>query len=185
MNAEHLLGSQFGGYHHDLAAICMRMRTDRETLVQQGPHGRTAKFHLLIPAHGPLVIDHPIVFHENLFPLVITGQRHRGVDFVWFNLVQWSQALDLRFVGNLALRENTIEKATRVGFMTGWTGFMACGIAVIVFPPCAPAVVPAALSCWTGVAVSVGVRFGSLIYDDVTRKEICVLGNLIIFADEA
>ncbi|KAH7205091.1 hypothetical protein BKA60DRAFT_640752 [Fusarium oxysporum] len=30
--AEDLLGPAFGGYHHDLATICLRMRADRELL---------------------------------------------------------------------------------------------------------------------------------------------------------
>ncbi|KAK2666462.1 hypothetical protein RAB80_018119 [Fusarium oxysporum f. sp. vasinfectum] len=60
--AEDPLGPAFGGYHHDLATICLRMRADREALIATTDYGRAAVFHLVIPAYYPLVMDHPIAF---------------------------------------------------------------------------------------------------------------------------
>ncbi|KAK2036376.1 hypothetical protein LZ31DRAFT_422614, partial [Colletotrichum somersetense] len=82
------LGPAFGGYHHDLATICLRMRSDRKALIATTDHGHAAVFHLIIPAYYPLVIDRPVTFAHELLPLVITGARHRSTDFVWFALRQ-------------------------------------------------------------------------------------------------
>ncbi|EWY79510.1 hypothetical protein FOYG_17347 [Fusarium oxysporum NRRL 32931] len=71
--AEDPLGPAFGGYHHDLATICIRMRADREALVATTDYGRAAVFHLVIPAYYPLVMDHPIAFADELLPLVVIG----------------------------------------------------------------------------------------------------------------
>ncbi|CZR49793.1 uncharacterized protein FPRO_16002 [Fusarium proliferatum ET1] len=80
--AEDPLGPAFGGYHHDLATICLRMRADREALIATTDYGRAAVFHLVIPAYYPLVMDHPIAFADELLPLIVTGGRHRGTDLV-------------------------------------------------------------------------------------------------------
>ncbi|RDW63071.1 uncharacterized protein DSM5745_10182 [Aspergillus mulundensis] len=187
MNAANPLGPQFGGYHRDLPTICMRMRTDRETLVQQGrgPHGRTATFHLLIPAYKPLVVDYPITFHEGLLPLTITGQRHREADLVWLDIWRAGEleGLNLRCVGNLPPRDNIYEQTARVSIVAGKLGFIVCAGAAAVFPPCAPIAMPAAASCGTGSSfASLGAMIVSIL---CARKEICILGNPIMFTDEA
>ncbi|KKP02472.1 hypothetical protein THAR02_05427 [Trichoderma harzianum] len=45
---EEPLGASFGGYHIDLATICMKMRADREALIRTTEYGRAAVFHLII-----------------------------------------------------------------------------------------------------------------------------------------
>ncbi|KAG4269152.1 hypothetical protein FPRO04_12225 [Fusarium proliferatum] len=67
------LGPAFGGYHHDLATICLRMRADRQALIATTDYGPAAVFHLVIPAYSPLVMDHPIAFADELLPLVVIG----------------------------------------------------------------------------------------------------------------
>lgn len=182
-NQEVPLGPEFGGYHHDITAICLRMRTDRETLIQQTSYGRIAKFHLLIPAHSPLVIDHPIAFHNNLLPLIVTGQRHRDVDFVWFNLRQNPHELDLQCIGVLESDANIAVKTGLVGFMACWTGCAASAIAMTVFPPCAPIVTNVAMACWAGGAASWTTAAGGCVHDAVTYEETHVLGDPIIFVE--
>ncbi|CEF75874.1 unnamed protein product [Fusarium graminearum] len=86
--AEQPLGPSFGGYHHDLVTICLRMRADREALKATTEHGITAVLHLVIPAYQPLVVDTEFKFAEELFPLIVTGARHRGIDLVWLALDQ-------------------------------------------------------------------------------------------------
>ncbi|GFF70149.1 hypothetical protein CNMCM8694_000242 [Aspergillus lentulus] len=183
-NGEAPLGPEFGGYHNDLTAICLRMRTDREALIQRTSYGRTAKFHLLIPTHSPIVIDHPIVFHDNLLPLTVTGQRHRDVDFVWFNLRRKPQELHLQCVGALESQENIVTQAGILGFMACWVGCAASGIAAGIFPPCAPVAGTVAMSCWAGGVASWGTAAGGCIYDAATYEEACVLGDAIIFAED-
>ncbi|GKU07481.1 hypothetical protein FLAG1_10375 [Fusarium langsethiae] len=63
------LGPNFGGYHHELPTLCLRMRADREALRATTPYGDTAVFHLIIPAYQPLVVDTWFRFAEELFPL--------------------------------------------------------------------------------------------------------------------
>lgn len=171
------LGPEFGGYHHELDAICMRMRADRRTLIQTTPHGHTAQFHLLVPTHEPYVLDHPVVFHESLLPLTITGQRHRSVDLVWFNLFSKPTELHLQCIGVLGKSGNTIEQA---GFLSGFgccIGFMAAGCAAAAFPPCVPLAEAAMLPLWSGAAASFGAAAGAAAYEDAHRRELCVLGD--------
>ncbi|KAL3412964.1 hypothetical protein V8F44DRAFT_489761 [Aspergillus fumigatus] len=174
---------EFSGYHHSLDAICLRMRTDRETLNQRTSYGRTAKFHLLIPAYSPLVIDHPIVFHDSLLPLTFIGQRHRQADFVWLKLCHRPQGLDLKFVGLLRSEENPVERAGTLGFAACWTIGMACGVAGIVFPPCIPAIGPIVASSATGGVASLWTALAAGIYDDSNREETRVLGDPLFFAE--
>ncbi|KAH7204559.1 hypothetical protein DER44DRAFT_811810 [Fusarium oxysporum] len=102
------LGPNFGGYHHDLATICVRMRADRQALIATTEDNNNVVFHLIIPTYYPIVIDTPIVFAAELFPLTITGSRHRGTDLVWFNLDERSRfpSPQLEFIGVLHLAEN-------------------------------------------------------------------------------
>jgi hypothetical protein len=135
---ERSLGPNFGGYSTDLEAICLRMISDRATLIKTKSYGRDAVFHLLIPAYGPIVISQPIAFHSALLPLVVTGQRHRGVDFVWFDLPSRPTDLTLRCVGVLDERESRIVITGLIGMISSWIGFAGCAIASTVCPPCAP-----------------------------------------------
>ncbi|KAF4957219.1 hypothetical protein FGADI_3284 [Fusarium gaditjirri] len=102
------LGPNFGGYHHDLATICVRMRADRRALIETVVVPNSAVFHLVIPTYYPIVIDTPIIFAPELFPLIITGSRHRGTDLVWFNLARRSRfpSPQLEFIGVLPLTES-------------------------------------------------------------------------------
>ncbi|GIK02968.1 hypothetical protein Aspvir_007033 [Aspergillus viridinutans] len=89
----------------------------------------TAKFHLLIPSHSALVIDHLVVFHDNLLPLTVTGQSHRYVDSVWFNLRRKQQELHLKCVGAFESREKIVTQAGILGFVACWAGCTASSIA--------------------------------------------------------
>ncbi|KAL4960144.1 uncharacterized protein BDV14DRAFT_211836 [Aspergillus stella-maris] len=171
------LGAEFGGYHCELDAICMRMRADRRTLILTTSHGRTAQFHLLVPTHEPYVLDHPVVFHESLLPLTITGLRHRSVDLVWFNLRWKPTELHLQCIGVLGEREKTVAQA---GFLSGtgcFAGFIVVGWAAMAFPPCAPLAQAALLPLWSGGVASWGAATGVLVYEGANRGELCILGD--------
>ncbi|KAJ3455187.1 hypothetical protein MRS44_013787 [Fusarium solani] len=122
------LGPAFGGYHHDLPTICLRMGADRQALVATTDYGHAAVFHLVIPAYYPLVIDRPVAFADELLPLVVTGGRHRATDLVWFALRQGSDAerLHLNFIGVLP------EKPQNSVMMGGLLGPWAAGLVVLV-----------------------------------------------------
>ncbi|KAI1052964.1 hypothetical protein LB506_009945 [Fusarium annulatum] len=94
------LGPNFGGYHHDLATICARMRADKRALTDTSGENNNAVFHLIIPTYYPIVMDTPIVFATELFPLTITGSRHRGTDLVWLSLEECPDFLSrqLKFI---------------------------------------------------------------------------------------
>ncbi|KAI9041898.1 uncharacterized protein KD926_006444 [Aspergillus affinis] len=171
------LGSEFGGCHHELDAICMRMRADRRTLIQTTSHGHTAQFHLLVPTHEPYVLDHPVIFHESLLPLTITGQRHRSVDLVWFNLCSKPTELHLQCIGVLRERRNTIVEAGALSFAGCCIGFMAAGCAAMAFPPCAPLAEAVMLPLWSGGVASWGTAAGAAAYEDANRGELCILGD--------
>ncbi|KAK2129318.1 hypothetical protein NOF04DRAFT_1181972, partial [Fusarium oxysporum II5] len=113
------LGPNFGGYHHDLATICVRMRADRQALIATTEDNNNVVFHLIIPTYYPIVIDTPIVFAAELFPLTITGSRHRGTDLVWFNLDERSRfpSPQLEFIGVLHLAENNVRAGAAVTFI--------------------------------------------------------------------
>ncbi|EXL39074.1 hypothetical protein FOCG_18304 [Fusarium oxysporum f. sp. radicis-lycopersici 26381] len=180
--AEDPLGPAFGGYHHDLATICLRMRADREALIATTDYGRAAVFHLVIPAYYPLVMDHPIAFADELLPLIVTGGRHRGTDLVWFTLGQDhnEERLHFNFVG--LLPQNHESLATRsgmVGFMGSYLGAMGTVVAATAFPPCAPVAgiigqsfVASGFASWT-------VGAAGVVYDGLTRETTQVLGDPI------
>ncbi|KAH7255314.1 uncharacterized protein BKA55DRAFT_592667 [Fusarium redolens] len=109
-------GPNFGGYHHDLATICLRMRADRRTLIATTDYSNNPVFHLIIPTYYPLVIGTLIAFAEELLPLIITGSRHRGTDLVWFNLDGRSTfpIPQLEFIGVLPLVENRLSARSAV-----------------------------------------------------------------------
>ncbi|KAL1856722.1 hypothetical protein Plec18167_002442 [Paecilomyces lecythidis] len=172
------LGPTFGGYSHDLATICLRMRVDRETLIEREPHGRSAEFHLLIPAYSPIVIGHPITFHDSLLPLTITGERHRQVDCVWLNLRVCQRELDLQFIGVLEQHENPIFKPAGIGYLSGYFLGTASFFASLAFPPLAAAT-PVLWSC--GMA-SACTFLGGLLYDHVTHGNTHILGDLLFFS---
>ncbi|KAF9774988.1 hypothetical protein IL306_006949 [Fusarium sp. DS 682] len=175
------LGHNFGGYHHDLATICLRMTADRRTLIATTDYGNTAMFHLIIPTYYPLVIDTPIAFAEELLPLTITGGRHRGADLVWLNLDRRSTfpGLQLDFIGVLSIVENPLKIGARVAFVGCWLGGVASWSAAVVFPPCAPIAGTIFLSCWASCATSAAATVAAETYDDYVRKEVQVLGDIL------
>ncbi|KAL4756556.1 uncharacterized protein BDW70DRAFT_165891 [Aspergillus foveolatus] len=184
MNRAFPLGPEFGGYHHELDAICMRMRADRRTLIQTTSYGRTAQFHLLIPTHKAYVIEQPVIFHESLLPLTITGQRHRSVDLVWFNLCSKPKDLHLLCIGVLQARRNVVHEVGSFGFLGCCAGGVAAAFAAVVFPPCAPIAETAFVSFWSGGMASWSAAAGAAIHDAVTSDEICVLGGDSVLAAE-
>ncbi|EWZ29099.1 uncharacterized protein FOBCDRAFT_228176 [Fusarium oxysporum Fo47] len=178
--AENPLGPAFGGYHHDLATICLRMRADREALIATTDYGRAAMFHLVIPAYYPLVMDHPIAFADELLPLVITGGRHRGTDLVWLAVYRSPnrERPHLNFVSLLPQgHENlAISMGGFVGFLLGAAG---CSVAATAFPPCAPVagiviepLIASALASWT-------VGAAGIVYEVATEESTQILGDPI------
>ncbi|EKJ69150.1 hypothetical protein FPSE_10674 [Fusarium pseudograminearum CS3096] len=93
--ARNPLRRNFGGYHHELQTLCLRMRTDREALIWNTQIGGTSVFHLVIPANQPLVVDTKFMFHKALFPLTIIGAQHRGTNLVWLAIRQLPGPTDI------------------------------------------------------------------------------------------
>ncbi|KAF5633397.1 hypothetical protein F52700_6089 [Fusarium sp. NRRL 52700] len=175
------LGPNFGGYHHDLATICVRMRADRQALLATAEGNNSAVFHLIIPTYYPIVIDTPIIFATELFPLTITGSRHRGADLVWFdfNVRPRVPNPQLEFIGELPLAENHLGTGAAVTFLGSCLGCTASIIAAVAFPPCAPAAEAAFVSCWTTGFASGLVGNAAQIYEKNSRKEVQILGDVI------
>ncbi|OBS29461.1 hypothetical protein FPOA_03398 [Fusarium poae] len=183
--AEQPLGPSFGGYHYDLPTLCLRMRADREVMNRTTEYGRTAVFHLVIPAYQPLVVDTKFRFAKELFLLIITGARHRGTDLVWLALCQDAEPEmpELQFVSILPDAMGTGD-LFMMGHMSGWAGLAACGVAAIVFPPCAPAAgVVADCVVAPSMMASFMAGFTSGLYEDITRPEVQVLGDAVFFDD--
>jgi hypothetical protein len=180
--AEDPLGPAFGGYHHDLATICLRMRADREALIATTDYGRAAVFHLVILAYYPLVMDHPIAFADELLPLVITGGRHRGADLVWFAIRRdpREERLHLNFVGVLPQNQGNLAMTGGfVGFVGSWFGAAGCGLASAAFPPCAPVAAIVAESLVASLVASWTAMASGIVYDELTRESIQILGDPI------
>ncbi|KAK5188245.1 hypothetical protein LTR47_011864 [Exophiala xenobiotica] len=180
------LGPNFGGYNKDLDTICQRMSSDRMTLIRTTAYGRDAVFHLLIPAYQPIVTNHPITFHGTLFPLVVTGQRPRGIDFAWFNLPKKPQGLTLNCVGVLKEEIAGTVKYGTIGFFSGFFGVVCFAAATAVFPPCAPVagylIVPSFAAAWGSGATALGGKF---YYDILNAPNLQVLGGAIFTDPEA
>ncbi|KAF5237093.1 hypothetical protein FAUST_6233 [Fusarium austroamericanum] len=183
--AEHPLGLSFGGYDHDLSTICLRMRADREALKATTEYGRTAVLHLVIPAYQPLVVDTEFKFAEELFPLIVTGARHRGIDLVWIALRQDPETRmpELRFVSILPVIMRASEQCSS-GFI-GCYGVAMAGIAAVgIFPPCAPAAVAAAEGLLFSTAfASLAGHLISGVWERATRPGVEVLGDALYFND--
>ncbi|KAG7403056.1 hypothetical protein Forpe1208_v016869 [Fusarium oxysporum f. sp. rapae] len=177
------LGPAFGGYHHDLATICLRMRADREALIATTDYGPAAVFHLVIPAYSPLVMDHPIAFADELLPMVVTGGRHRGTDLVWFALRRYpnEERMRLNFVG--LLPQNKVCLATRDGgvAVAGCSIAMwGCVLAPAVFPPCAPVAASMIVSLQVPAMACMTALMSGGAYDALTQEEnIQILGDPI------
>ncbi|KAG5787533.1 hypothetical protein H9Q69_013393 [Fusarium xylarioides] len=169
------LGPNFGGYHH------VRMRADRQALLAAASDNNNVVFHLIIPTYYPIVIETPIVFAAELFPLIITGSRHRGTDLVWFNFDEGSRfpSPQLEFIGVLPLVENRVMTGAGVTYVGSFFGCMASFVATVAFPPCAPAAGPLALSCWTTMMASTLVGMAGEVYERRGKKEVQVLGHAI------
>ncbi|KLP14943.1 hypothetical protein CEK26_008110 [Fusarium fujikuroi] len=178
------LGPNFGGYHHDLATICLRMRADRRALIAATEYGTSAVFHLIIPSYYPIVIETPIIFAEDLFPLIITGGRHRGTDLVWFNLDERSRfpSPQLEFIGLLPPVKNDLGIGAAVTFLGCCFGCVASGVAAVAFPPCAPVADVVVASCWTTWLASGLVGNAAQVYESRARNEVHVLGNALFLS---
>ncbi|KAM6488121.1 hypothetical protein HDV62DRAFT_13555 [Trichoderma sp. SZMC 28011] len=180
---EEPLGASFGGYHNDLATICMRMRADREALIKTTEYGRAAIFHLIIPAYYPLVIDHPIAFSRGLLPLIVTGGRHRGTDFVWFNLTRETEQLTLNYIGKLPEKlPNIVARGGSVGALAYVLGALGCGIAS-AFPPCVPVALSIASFLPAGLATSTVALLAGGMYDLSTQQDTQYLGKPIFLEE--
>lgn len=176
------LGPEFGGYHHDLPTICLRMRADREALIATTDYGRTAVLHLLVPTYYPLVIDHPIAFADELLPLVITAQRHRSTDLVWFDLREIRPRLRLHNISILPEIYNLAITGGCVAFVGSVIGAATCAVASAAFPPCAPVAALIGESLCTVGAGSWVTSFAGGVYHSVTERTVQVLGDSIFLA---
>jgi hypothetical protein len=173
------LGPAFGGYHHDLATICLRMRSDRQALIETTNYGHTAVLHLIIPTYHPLVVEDPIVFAEELLPLVITGRRHQGVDLVWLNLHQPLESqLDLDFISIFYDQDmNFVQKWGTLGMAGSFCGALGCSVAAAMFPPCAPLAAQLLVPLNAAMIGGTSGSFAGTLYANVTEKSTQVLGN--------
>ncbi|CAG1972699.1 unnamed protein product [Fusarium graminearum] len=182
--AEQPLGPSFGGHDHDLSTICLRMRADREGLKATTEHGLTAVLHLVIPAYQPLVVDTKFMFAEELFPLIVTGARHRGTDLVWLALRQSPETRtpELRFVSILPDEMRTSDKCA-MGSFGCIAGTFACAAAATIFPPCAPAAGAAVGVLFPSAFASVAAVYAVGTYEDATRPDITVLGDALNLHD--
>lgn len=179
------LGPAFGGYHDDLATICLRMRSDRQAVITTTDYGRAAAFHLVIPAYYPLVIDRPVKFANELLPLVITGSRHRSTDLVWLSLRQKSRRLRLNYVSVLPENMNPLFVGGNLGFIGCWFGAAGCAVASITFPPCALVAGNIGASfCATGMA-SGAVTIAGGTYEAITQETTQVLGDPIFLGERS
>jgi len=174
---EEPLGSNFGGYHTDLGTICLWMSRNRHVLRETTSYGTEAVFHLLIPAYCPIVTDQPIIFHQSLFPLVITGQRHQGSDFVWFNLPSIPAGLTLQYVGTFPGKESTkMLKYGVIGYYASMGTFFVGALSSALFPPCAP-VFGSLIAPLLGTAgISLCTFTGGITYDVLSRENPLILG---------
>lgn len=135
------LGHNFGGYHSDLATISIRMSCDRATLAKHTETGRAALFHLLVPAYEPIVVKDPVEFHPDMCPLDICGQKHRGVELVWFRFRQHPDrgTVTVSHIGQLPNSYLDANMYIAGGLIAGCSGMVAAGIGAMIFPPLAPA----------------------------------------------
>ncbi|TVY67206.1 hypothetical protein Focb16_v011066 [Fusarium oxysporum f. sp. cubense] len=175
------LGPNFGGYHHDLATICVRMRADRRALIATTEDNNNVVFHLIIPTYYPIVIDTPIVFAAELFPLTITGSRHRSTDLVWFNLEEDSgfPSPQLEFIGVSPLVANNLTLGAVVTFFGCGLGSVASMVAAVAFPPCAPAAEVVLASCLTPLMASGLLLPVAMEYERKVVKEVQILGDAL------
>jgi hypothetical protein len=175
------LDPNFGGYHHDLATICARMRAGRQALLATSEGNNNAVFHLIIPTYYPFAMETPTIFAAELFPLTITGSRHRGMDLVWLNLGEHTSFPNpqLEFIGVLPLVQSSLRAAATVTLWASSFGCVASGIAAVAFPPFAPVVGAAYMPCWITGVVSGWVGDAAKEHERRARREACVLGDAI------
>lgn len=107
LNKRQPLGHQFCGFSDDLPALCLWMRFVRILLAdlkrkKPGRYNNNKKevFHLIIPSYSAIRYENPIVFSEELYPLVIHGEVLFGNSQVQLNLPD-SDQITLDRVGNL------------------------------------------------------------------------------------
>ncbi|RGP79321.1 hypothetical protein FLONG3_2550 [Fusarium longipes] len=177
--AENALGPNFGGYHHDLPTLYLRMRADRQALIETTEFGRTAVFHLVIPAYQPLVVDSAFKFAEELFPLMVTGTRHRGTDMVWLALDQHihEERPTLQFVSILPDAREEFGRHCMDTTLYSVAGGIACVVTGTVFLPCAPAA-DIALNCFLSTyGLSIATFFAAGILSNAIGEDIQVLGR--------
>lgn len=125
-------------------------------------------------------MDTPIVFATELFPLTITGSRHRGTDLVWLSLEECPDFLSpqLKFIDTLPLVGSTLRQAAYVTFVGSFVGGWASWIAAVSFPPFAPVGGAIFLSCWAGGLAS-GVVEGVAEEQERKHKQVQVLGHAL------
>ncbi|KAH7117100.1 hypothetical protein B0J11DRAFT_571532 [Dendryphion nanum] len=93
------LPSNFLGMSSNLDTLCIWMLFIRSLLARSKIKGH---FHILIPAYRPLIIQDPVIFPPELYPLTIEGHIHDSIFQVWLNIRHVPNDLTLRDVGNLA-----------------------------------------------------------------------------------
>ncbi|KAH7044023.1 hypothetical protein B0J12DRAFT_189153 [Macrophomina phaseolina] len=154
------LPTNFLGMSSSLDALCVWMLFIRSILAQDQSR-RKSRFHILIPAYRPLVIQEPIIVPRELYPLTIEGHVHNSIFQVWLNIPGLPEGdSTLRDVGNLAAPPSfwqewasALEAATSAGtFAAG--GGVAAGVATAA---AGTAAAPLAF-----LAVGVATMYGSV-----------------------
>ncbi|KAI9372948.1 hypothetical protein BJX61DRAFT_412062 [Aspergillus egyptiacus] len=110
------LPNNFLGLSENLDSLVLWMLFLRRHM---GQRNKEAWFHLIIPAYRPMLINEPVSFPEELYPLSITGYIHDSKPYVWFDLPNIDnvspELLDIRHVGNLARPPSSWENAAVAG----------------------------------------------------------------------
>jgi hypothetical protein len=128
---ENPLSERFGGYSCDLEAIFLWMGLNRRSLVSQGQDREESVFHLLVSAYYPYAINMAYVISEDVGPLVVEGQLHRGKELAWFKFVKVPEDVSLRHVGDL----NTVEESGGSRLPVASLGVIVSSVARIMSYP--------------------------------------------------
>jgi hypothetical protein len=174
------LGTNFGGYHQDLATLCLWMRTNREVLKQTTSYGFEAVFHLLVPAYEETKIDHAVEFHSDLCPLILTSQTHRGKRLVRFNICAATPGLTLRSVDIHQDLSSDVLKWSERALFGGMLGFFSvAGLSLICPPLAGAAAAPYVVGTFSVSATGFLAGTAAMDHKRKTKRQRILLGDSI------
>ncbi|RSL68914.1 hypothetical protein CEP54_002528 [Fusarium duplospermum] len=80
------LPPEFCAKSDNLDTLCLFMQDVRRRLMEESNTGKDVIFHFLIPSWYSITIKEPLHFPDNLHPLRIAGEKHKGKELVEMNL---------------------------------------------------------------------------------------------------